>query len=262
MQRRLLFALALGWLVPVAPARAQLVDESDAESYKSAAAPDKGERTPELAKAVTGVVDRTNAFRKEEGRQGVKRNDQLAAAAQYFADYMARTDRYGHTADGSSPSDRARKHGYDYCLIAENIANAYDSAGFTTESLAEQFFTGWKKSPGHRRNMLDPDVLETGVAVARSEKTGYYYAVQMFGRPKSAAIEFSVANESPDEVTYEIGGKSFTLQPRFTRTHARCRPADLIARWPEGQKEAKVRPEKGDRFVVRKESDGFRLTKE
>ena len=42
----------------------------------------------------------------------------------------------------------------------------------------------------------DPDVTETGVAVARSEKTGYYYGVQMFGRPKSAAVVFKVENRA------------------------------------------------------------------
>ncbi len=35
-----------------------------------------------------------------------------------------------------------------------------------------------------RKNMLAPEVTETGVAVARSGKTGRYYAVQMFGRPR------------------------------------------------------------------------------
>jgi hypothetical protein len=34
--------------------------------------------------------------------------------------------------------------------------------------------------------MLDPDVREIGVGVARSNKTGRYYAVEDFGRPLSA----------------------------------------------------------------------------
>ena len=44
--------------------------------------------------------------------------------------------------------------------------------------------------------MLDADATETGISVARSEHTGYYYAVQMFGRPKSDAIEFQISNRS------------------------------------------------------------------
>ena len=30
--------------------------------------------------------------------------------------------------------------------------------------------------------MLEKDVVHTAVAVARSDRNGYYYAVQMFGR--------------------------------------------------------------------------------
>ena len=96
-------------------------------------------------------------------------NPDLTDAARDFAAYMARTSRYGHTADGSRPADRAASHGYEYCVIAENIAYAFNSDGYTTEELGKTFVEGWKHSPGHRRNMLDPDVAETGVAVARSE---------------------------------------------------------------------------------------------
>lgn len=38
-------------------------------------------------------------------------NPKLTQTAQYFANYMARTNKYGHTADGSRPGERARKHG-------------------------------------------------------------------------------------------------------------------------------------------------------
>lgn len=38
-----------------------------------------------------------------------------------------------------------------YCIVSENIAHQYNSLGFTTEELAEQFVQGWKNSPGHRK---------------------------------------------------------------------------------------------------------------
>ncbi|MDB5311827.1 MAG: hypothetical protein JWO38_6029 [Gemmataceae bacterium] len=262
MRRPFLLVLFVSGLLPAAAARAQVVHEAESESHQGGTTATKGEKGPDLAAVAKGIVDRTNAFRKEEGRPAVAVNEKLTATAQYFADFMARTDKYGHTADGNRPDERAKRHGYDYCMVAENIAYVYNSAGFTAGELAEKFFTGWKESPGHRRNMLDPDVTETGVAVARSEKTGYYYAVQMFGRPKSAAIEFSVANQSPDEISYEIGGKTFTLPPRYTRTHSRCRPADLKAVWPGGQEPAVVRPARGDKFAVVKEAGKYQLKKE
>lgn len=217
---------------------------------------DQEEKTPDLPTIVSGIIERTNAFRKEEGRPPVKKNDELTKTAKYFADFMAGTDKYGHDADGKQPAERAKEHGYDYCLIAENIAYALNTAGFTTDELTTQFVKGWKESEGHRKNMLDPDVTETGVAAARSESSGKYYAVQMFGRPKSAAIAFSIANESGAEVQYEIEGKTFDLPARLIRKHALCRPEELKPKWHDAKA---VRPEGGDQFVVVKEGDSFRL---
>ena len=43
---------------------------------------------------------------------------------------------------------------------------------------------GWERSAAHRKNMLDRDATEIGVAVAHSPRTGRYYGVQVFGRPR------------------------------------------------------------------------------
>src|SRR5207253_2501467 len=123
-------------------------------------------------------------------------NRALADTARDFAEFMARTDRYGHEADGQQPSQRATAHGYGYCMVAENIAFQYSSAGFRSGELARRFVEGWKQSPGHRHNMLEPDATETGVAVAQSPKSGRYYAVQMFGRPQALRVAFRIANRS------------------------------------------------------------------
>jgi len=40
----------------------------------------------------------------------------------------------------------------------------------------------WKRSSGHRRNMLTPDIVEIGVGAAQG-KSGRWYFVQVFGRP-------------------------------------------------------------------------------
>lgn len=102
---------------------------------------------------------------------------------------------------------------------SENIAYQYSSTGLTTAELAEAFFEGWKQSAEHRKNMLDADATETGLAVAQSDQTSYYYAVQMFGRPSSQRIEFQIVNRSAAAISYEIGGRPFTLPPQYTRTH-------------------------------------------
>jgi len=129
------------------------------------------------------VFDDTNAFRGEHGQRELAVDKTLAATAQRFADYMARTGKYAHDADGRTPGQRLRAAGYDYCMVAENIAFAFDSRGFRTQHLSDKFVDGWKASPGHRKNMLDAEATVTGVAIAQSPLNGYYYAVQMFARP-------------------------------------------------------------------------------
>ncbi len=216
----------------------------------------------DLEKVAKGIVERTNAFRKEQERSPVTVSPKLTAAARYFAGYMAANDRFGHTADGNRPGDRAKKHGYDYCIVLENIAYEYDPQDFETNDLAARFVKAWEESPGHRRNMLDPDVTQTGVAVARSQKSGYYYAVQMFGRPHSQAITFRIANRAGAEVQYTIAGRKFRLGERYIRTHMLCRPAAVQVRLP-GEKAAKtLRPANGDRFTVTRDGDRVVVRKE
>jgi len=245
--------------------RGQTSEHEEVEKIEAPDRPVPPDRGVDLSRGVKDIVRRTNDFRREQGREAVAVNAKLAETAAYFAGYMARTDTYGHTADGKRPAQRATEHGYEYCIVLENIAYQYNSAGFTTEQLGKGFFEGWKHSPGHRRNMLDPDVSETGVAVARSAKTGYYYAVQMFGRPRSHTIEFQIANRSDAEVEYRVGDQSFSLPPRVIRTHRRCRPADVTVRLPGGESKGEtetIRPKAGDHFAVVRMGDALRVRKE
>jgi uncharacterized protein YkwD len=206
------------------------------------------------------IANRVNNFRHRHGRRPLAVNPELEKTAEYFARFMARTDTYGHTADGRRPAQRALQRGYEYCIVAENIATLYNSAGFTREELARQLFRGWKRSPGHRQNMLDPAVVDTGIAVAQSDQTGRYYAVQMFGRPQAQAIEFQISNHTHVPVAYEVGGRTFPLPPRATRTHQRCRPASLAFHWPGAQQHTTLQPDNGTRYtIVRKDSHEFRV---
>ena len=210
------------------------------------------------------IVEATNEFRREEGVGAVTPNAALAKAAQDFADFMARTDRYGHEADGRNPADRARSHGYDYCLVAENIASLYNSAGFRTAELARGCVEGWKHSPEHRKNMLEAAATDTAVAVARSQSSGRYYAVQMFGRPKSERIEFRITNAAPQAVRYHVASQAYSLRPREARIHWLCGPDELTLQSADGAnlRNATLRPIRGDRLVVVSEASGVSIRRE
>jgi len=177
---------------------------------------------PDVAHAAALVVEATNRFRAGQGAPPAETQAQLAATARDFAAFMAKTGKFGHEADGSEPTQRARRHGYDYCMVAENLGYQYRSQGFKSDAeLAESLVAGWKRSPGHRKNLEDREATQIGVGIARAQ-AGRYYAVQVFGRPASLRVRFEVVNESPRRIDYRVGAESYSLPPRSTRTHEVC----------------------------------------
>lgn len=263
-----------GWLLAAVvlaplPAWAQTTQEQDSETAapESGAAPAQASR-PDLARVRREIVDRTNQFRQEHDRRELKVNEKLAKTAQDFADFMARTDKYGHTADGKEPWQRGKEHGYAYALFAENIAWDYNSAGFGTDQLARSLMKGWEESPPHRKNLLDPDLYDIGVGVAYSSHSGRYYAVQDFGRPKSKEIAFEITNETKAAVRYTVDGKEYTIQPNYTMTYQRGRPPRLefepAGGADNGAEETQVfHPRNGSHYVLRPdEAGGYRVVKQ
>jgi uncharacterized protein YkwD len=230
--------IAVMLVILSARTNAQMVEERDRDrppAEQPAAVP--AETTPDLSAVEQLAVEQTNAFRQQKQLDAVTPNPNLNETAQYFADFMARTGKYGHTADDQRPSQRAENHGYDYCIVAENIAYQFRSTGFTARELASRFVSGWKQSPEHRENMLDPDVTEIGLAIARKPDSSAYFAVQMFGRPQSKSITFRISNESETEVSYTASRRgserTFSLPPRMQRVHERCRPTQIAFDKPE-----------------------------
>lgn len=216
------------------------------------------EKQPQLAQAERLVVERSNAFRQAQGLGPIEPDRALTAAAQAFAAYMARTDNYGHEADGREPSQRAQAQGYSYCMVAENIAMQYSSFGFDTEELAQGLVQGWIDSPGHRHNLLSPDATDIGVGLARSPGSGRYYAVQMFGRPARLLLKFSLSNRSRVAVSYQLDDKRFALPPGMTRTHEQCTAPALSVSLP-GQDPAALKPANGTRYRIEPAARGVQV---
>ncbi len=123
------------------------------------------------------VIEQVNAMREANGLGTLVKNDLLTAACEAYAARMAELGFFSHTdaETGSMPWDRAADAGYEYLLIAENLA-----AG---QASVDQIVNGWMGSPSHRLNILLPGVTETGAAVYNGGPLGAYW-VQMFGIPQ------------------------------------------------------------------------------
>ena len=97
-----------------------------------------------------------NAFRAKDGRAPLRLSGDLTNAAGGHAADMARQGFFSHTgSEGSGIGERARRAGYRFCFIAENIAKgSRDVTGV---------LQGWAGSPGHRKNMLARDADEVAL---------------------------------------------------------------------------------------------------
>ncbi len=132
------------------------------------------------------VLSAVNAARAKAGCQPLRLDARLTAAARAHATAMAEQNFFGHAGkDGSRFSSRIKRQGYSYSTAAENIAAGYRSAG--------QVVSGWLNSAGHRRNMLNCRMTETGIAmvyqaddrpIRGNSAPLRYYWVQVFAAPR------------------------------------------------------------------------------
>lgn len=217
---------------------------------------------PDIPRAEAAIIELTNAFRRSEKLADVKPNAELTTTARLFAEYLAKSGRFAHEADGRQPAERAKAAGYKFCTVAENLALNLDSRGFTASKLADQAVEGWKNSPGHRKNSVQPHVTEIGVGIARApDRDPKYISVQLFGRPELLKYQFRIDNKSADAITYTALGQSHAIDPRVIATHTACQPGEIVferaGSWLAGTKlDARFEARDGALFTLRSGSDG------
>lgn len=113
-----------------------------------------------------------NQSRAQSGAGPLKWDRALADAAMRHCEWMAREGEISHRYGGEQDlTARAAAAGAHFSLIEENIA-----AG----TYPAQIHNGWLESPGHRKNLLSPDVDRVGIAVI--EARGAMYAVADYAR--------------------------------------------------------------------------------
>jgi uncharacterized protein YkwD len=129
------------------------------------------------------VLARLNEIRAEGGRCGgnefppgppLKRSPELDAAARAHAEDMARNSFLAHTgSDGSNPGERASRYGYQWRVVAENVASGQTSP--------DDIAATWLDSAGHCANLRDAKYTETGIAYALNPADGRdIYWVQVY----------------------------------------------------------------------------------
>jgi len=124
------------------------------------------------------VITLVNRERTTAGCPALTPNETLIQVARAHSQDMAVHRFLEHTgSDGRSPAQRVQAAGYQYRIVAENVA-----AGRLTPEGAVQ---GWMQSPEHRANILNCELRDTGVGVVEAPDDPTYgiYWTQLFGTP-------------------------------------------------------------------------------
>lgn len=121
-----------------------------------------------------------NAYRAQKNLSPVTLNAKLNAASQVHAEDLAKHGNISHTgSDGSSHGERVSRQDYVFSIAAENVA--------TGQKSWERVFKAWQGSPGHNKNLLQPNVTEFGIALVYNPKTSYEtYWAMLVAAPLSA----------------------------------------------------------------------------
>ncbi|MCA0983972.1 SafA/ExsA family spore coat assembly protein [Halobacillus yeomjeoni] len=118
------------------------------------------------------VINLTNQERAKNGLSALKANWQLSRVARYKSVDMRDKNYFSHTSPTyGSPFQMMQDFNVNYRRAAENIA-----AGQRTP---QEVVNGWMNSPGHRKNILDPNLKQIGVGYAKGGSYGHYWT-QMF----------------------------------------------------------------------------------
>ncbi len=217
--------------------------------------------TADIPAAEVAIVEMTNAFRKQHKLAAVRPNAQLEAAARAYARVLMEGRELSHTLRETTPATRAQKAGYAYCQIAENLAMADYSRGFSTQDFASRTMRGWENSPGHLRNLMLPHLTEIGVAVVRVAPDDHrYIAVQLFGRPHTPRYTFKVRNTGTKTVAYEFAGKRYDLEREQYMTHNVCMPGAIdVITGRQGKASGRYEARDGQVYSVEAGADGVTI---
>lgn len=139
---------------------------------------------PALAKeiSVVNVLDLVNDARKTNGVATLSENQRLDKIAADKLQDMVTNNYFAHTSPrGINPWFWYEKNSYDYKYAGENLAINFMRVEDQQEA--------WMKSPTHRKNILNSNYKEIGIAVGAGEINGQLgiITVQEFGTLASAA---------------------------------------------------------------------------
>jgi hypothetical protein len=161
------------------------------------------------------IIESTNTEREAHGLPELNENDLLNQIAESRARDLLEKQYFAHVSPtGRQASDVAQEVGYPYKIIAENLAQGYFPTG-------KKMVDGWMQSPGHRKNILNPDIKEIGISILKGTMHGQdtTIGVQIFGleSPPVASKTCPQPSESLQREIEAKKGEIDVLRDRLSR---------------------------------------------
>ena len=181
--KRVIAAAALT-VVPLTVSSTALAAPAAPQGAPAAAAAVPAQASADGAQYANTVLNKVNELRSSLGLQPVTRYQELDAVAQDWSEQQAAANNMSHRPDFTSAYPSGWTTG------SENVA--WRTAGGDTGA---QIFEQWRNSPGHYKNMTDPDVNSIGIGFAQTSD-GKWYATQNF-----AAYNVSNSTLTPTTTT-------------------------------------------------------------
>jgi len=154
------------------------------------------------------IVALANQARAAAGAGPLKWDPALAAAARQHCMRMAAEGSISHRYAGEAElEERAGQAGAHFSLIEENVALAPTPASI---------HSAWMHSPGHRSNLLNPNVDRVGVAVVAGRHG--LYAVADYAR----AVPVLARSQVESAIGGLLHGRGMTLRSDATDARAYC----------------------------------------
>jgi uncharacterized protein YkwD len=162
--------LTYGYLQPTLPCAA-----SPLQAYETTRL---SPQSPNISTMEQQVLQQVNQQRQRHGLSALKSNPSLSKVARIYSQQMATYNIYGHIGpSGETHRQRVEAAGIRAVLIGENLMKVDYNRHPVALSVQ-----GWMNSAGHRKNILLPQMTETGVGIWQRGST--YYVTQLYIEPK------------------------------------------------------------------------------
>lgn len=154
------------------------------------------------------LVDELNRSRRDAGLPELKVDPKLTQAARKHSQRMADQRKLTHVLPGEeSVAQRLAAAGVNFNRSGENV-------GYNTDF--DGLHPAWMKSPGHRKNILQPAYNSVGIGVVRGSD-GIYWATQDF----ASEIQQRSADQAEDLVARKFSQwRSEAGAPPLERVHS------------------------------------------